>query len=118
MLVSYESKQNLINRNYAHIYSHEMAHKLAGGQYAGAISIERNSDGIPISGHVPIQMPALNRKNPQATIDHADTVIKAALAPSDPSAQDYEVANEAKAVKMQAVALKNKNTGNKLDLQA
>lgn len=63
MLVSYEVKQNLINRNYAHIYSHEMAHKLAGGKYAGAISIERNSDGIPISGHVPIQMPALNRKN-------------------------------------------------------
>jgi hypothetical protein len=118
MLVSYEVKQNLINRNYAHIYSHEMAHKLAGGKYAGAISIERNLDGIPISGHVPIQMPTLNRKNPQATIDHADTVIKAALAPSDPSGQDYKVANEAKAVKMQAVALKNKNLGNRLDLKA
>ena len=118
MLVLNESKQNLINRNYAHIYSHEMAHKLAGGKYAGAISIERNSDGIPIAGHVPIQMPTLNRENPQATIDHANTVIKAALAPADPSEQDYKVANAARTIKMRAVALKSKNAGNKLDLQA
>lgn len=118
MLVDNIAKQNLIKKNYNHIYSHEMAHKLAGGQYAGAISIGRNSDGIPVSGHVPIQMPVLNRRNPQATIDHANTVIKAALAPSDPSAQDYKVANTAEAIKMQAIALKNKNTGNKLDLRA
>ncbi len=112
------AKQDLINRNYNHIYAHEMAHKAAGGQFAGAISIERNSEGIPVSGHVPIKMPVLNKKNPQETIDHANTVIRAALAPSDPSGQDYKVANQASQIKMQAQALKSKNQGNKLDLQA
>lgn len=95
-----------------------MAHKSAGGQFAGAISIERNSEGIPVSGHVPIQMPILNKKNPQQTIDHANTVIRAAMAPSDPSGQDYKVANQASQIKMQAQALKNKNQGKKLDVQA
>ena len=104
--------------NYNHIYAHEMAHKSAGGQFAGAISIERNSEGIPVSGHVPIQMPTLNKKNPQQTIDHANTVIRAAMAPSDPSGQDYKVANQASQIKMQAQALKNKNQGKKLDVQA
>ena len=112
------NKQALIEKNYNHIYNHEMAHKTAGGQYAGAISIERNSDGIPVSGHVPIQMPVLNRNNPQQTIDHANTVIRAALAPNDPSAQDYKVANQASAIKMQAQAIKQKHQGQKLDYKA
>lgn len=110
-------KQALIEQNYNHIYAHEMAHKTAGGQYAGAISIERNADGIPFAGHVPIQMPSLNTKNPQQTIDHANIVIRAALAPSDPSAQDYRVANQAQQIKMQALAVKQKHQGNRLDLQ-
>lgn len=118
MVVNLASKQEIINRNYNHIYAHEMAHKSAGGVFAGAISIERNADGIPVSGHVPIQMPVLNKKNPQQTIDHANTVIRAALAPSDPSGQDYKVANQANQIKMKAQALKSKSQWNKLDLQA
>ena len=110
------SKQDLIRKNYNEIYSHEMAHKSAGGQYAGAISIEKNSEGIPVSGHVPIQMPVLDEKNPQKTIDHANIVIKAALAPSDPSGQDYKVASQAQSIKMRAQALKNEHQGNKLDV--
>lgn len=111
------AKQDIINRNYNHIYAHEMAHKTAGGSFAGAISIERNAEGIPVSGHVPIQMPTLNRKNPQQTIDHANTVIRAALAPGDPSSQDYKVAAQAEQIKMQALAFKSKHQGNKLDIQ-
>lgn len=118
MVVNLASKQEIINRNYNHIYAHEMAHKSAGGVFAGAISIERNADGIPVSGHVPIKMPVLNKKNPQQTIDHANTVIRAALAPFDPSGQDYKVANQANQIKMKAQALKSKSQGNKLDLQA
>lgn len=111
------AKQDLINRNYNHIYAHEMAHKSAGGQFAGAISIERNSEGIPVSGHVPIQMPTLNKKNPQQTIDHANTVIRAAMAPSDPSGQDYKIANQASQIKCKLKLLKQ-NQGKKLDVQA
>jgi hypothetical protein len=62
-------------------------------------------------------MPTLNRKNPQSTIDHANIVIKAAMAPSDPSAQDYRVANSAQQIKMQALAVKSENQGKKLDIQ-
>ena len=108
MIVGSVLKQDLIRQNYNHIYAHEMAHKAAGGIYAGAISIEKNSEGIPVSGHVPIRMPVLNRNNPQQTIDHANTVIKGALAPSDPSGQDYKVAAAASAVKNQAIGVKNR----------
>ena len=116
-MINTMAKQDLIARNYNHIYAHEMAHKAAGGQFAGAISIERNAEGIPVSGHVPIRMPVLNKSNPQQTIDHASTVIKAAMAPSDPSRQDYKVANQASQIKMQAMKKKKKHQGNRLDIQ-
>ena len=112
------TKQDVINRNYNHIYAHEMAHKMAGGSFAGSITIEKNSEGIPIAGHVPIQMPTLDKKNPQKTIEHANTVISAALAPGDPSPQDYKVAHQAEQIKMQAQAYKNAHQGKKLDIQA
>ena len=93
-------------------------HKSEGGSLAGSIVIEKNADGIPVAGHVDIKMPSLNPNNPQKTIDDANTVIKSAMAPFDPSEQDYKVASKAKSVKMQAQAIKDKNTGNKLDYKA
>ncbi len=115
-----QQKQALINKNYNEIYSHELAHKTAGGNLAGSIVIERNSDGIPVGGHVAIKMPTLDKNNPQKTIDDANTVIRSAMAPSDPSSQDYKVANQARIIKQQAVQLKNNNPnpGKKLDIQA
>lgn len=111
------SKQDLIRRNYNHIYNHELAHKLAGGSFAGSIVIEKNSEGIPIAGHVAIKMPVLDKTNPQKTIDHANTVIRSAMAPADPSAQDYRVASQAQNIKMQAIAFKSQHQGNKLDIR-
>ena len=108
------TKQALIERNYKHIYNHELAHKTAGGQYAGEINIQKDSEGVPVSGYVPIRMPVLDRNNPQKTINHADTVIKAALAPSDPSEQDYKVAAQAGSIKSQAQNLKSSNKLNVL----
>lgn len=110
-----KQKDDLIQKNYNHIYAHEMAHKSAGGSFAGEITIEKNSEGIPVSGHVPIKMPVLDKKNPQKTINHANTVIKAALAPDDPSSQDYKVAAEAAAIKSQAQNLKQ---GSRLNVLA
>ena len=103
-------RQNLIRKNYAEIYAHEAAHKRAGGALAGTIVIEKNAEGIPIGGHVSIKMPTLNPKNPQATIDNANTVIESAMAPSEPSSQDYMVASQARTIRAQAQRLKNKNT--------
>ena len=101
-------KQALIKKNYDEIYSHELAHKMAGGHLAGAIVIERNGEGIPFAGHVAIKMPSLNPNNPKQTINDADTVIRAAMAPSDPSSQDYKVAAQANQIKSQAQNLQNK----------
>ncbi len=111
-------KNALIKKNYDKIYAHELMHKSAGGSLAGSIVIEKNADGIPVAGHVDIKMPSLNPNNPQKTIDDANTVINSAMAPFDPSEQDYKVASKAKSVKMQAQAIKDKNTGNKLDYKA
>jgi len=98
-------RQDLINRNYNEIYAHEQAHKSAGGALAGAIVIERDSNGIPVGGHVAIKMPALDSNNPQKTIDDANIVIRSAMAPGDPSAQDYKVAAQARAIKAQAQSM-------------
>lgn len=113
-----QQKNALIKKNYDEIYAHELAHKAAGGSLAGSIVIERNSDGIPFAGHVNIKMPSLNPNNPDKTINDANTVIRSAMAPSDPSDQDYRVAAQAQSIKMQAQAVKDKNVGNKLDYNA
>lgn len=113
-----EQKQALINKNYNEIYSHEMAHKSAGGALAGSIVIEKNSEGIPVGGHVDIKMPALDPENPQKTIDDANTVIAAAMAPSDPSSQDYKVANQARQIKAKAQSMLSGDKGKKLNLMA
>ena len=97
-----EQKQNLINRNYNEIYSHEQAHKSAGGALAGSIVIERHAEGIPVGGHVDIKMPTLNPDNPQQTIDEANIVIRSAMAPGNPSPQDFKVAAKAREVKAKA----------------
>lgn len=111
-------KDALIKKNYDEIYAHELAHKSAGGALAGSIVIERNTDGIPFAGHVDIKMPSLNPNNPQKTINDANTVIRSAMAPFDPSDQDYRVAAQAQSIKMQAQAVKSQNVGNKLDYNA
>ena len=110
-----QQRDALIKKNYDEIYAHELAHKRAGGELAGEIVIERNADGIPFAGHVDIKMPSLNPNNPQKTINDANTVIRSAMAPSDPSDQDYKVASQAQSIKMQAQAVKSKNVGQKLD---
>lgn len=107
MLVSNFRKleQQAIRQRYREIYSHEMAHKTAAGSLAGPIVIEKDSKGIPVGGHVSIKMPVLDKNNPEKTIEQANTVIKAAMAPSDPSGQDYKVAAQAEGIKAQAKRL-------------
>lgn len=111
-------KDALIKKNYDEIYAHELAHKSAGGSLAGSIVIEKNADGIPVGGHVNIKMPSLDPNNPQKTINDANTVIRSAMAPVDPSAQDFRVKAQAENIKMQAQAVKNKGVGEKLDYSA
>ena len=82
------------------VRAHEAAHKLAGGSYAGQPTFEtvKGPDGqaYAVSGEVSIDTSEVPN-NPDATISKLETVIRAALAPSDPSAQDRQVAAEAQA---------------------
>ncbi len=112
-------KQNIIKKRYDEIYAHEQAHKSAAGSLGGPIVIDKDSNGIPVGGHVNIKMPVLDKKDPNKTIQQAETVIKSAMAPSDPSNQDFKVASDAKSIKSEANNLKNKkDSGNKLNLIA
>lgn len=110
-----QQKQALIRKNYNEIYAHELAHKNAGGNLAGAIQIIKNQDGIPVQGQVAIKMPKLNQNNPEDTITKANIVIKAATAPSDPSEQDLKVAKQARSLKDKAENIENNR---KLDYYA
>ena len=98
----HQQKQALINQRYNEVYAHELKHKNAAGSFGGSIVIEKDENGIPTGGHVDILMPVLDKKDPDKTIKHADTVIKAAMAPHDPSDQDYKVAAEATSIKAEA----------------
>ncbi|BAT71143.1 conserved hypothetical protein [Thermosulfidibacter takaii ABI70S6] len=79
------------------VRQHEMAHKIAGGPYAGPPQFKfvRGPDGrlYAVAGEVKID--TSEEKDPEDTIRKMEQVIRAALAPADPSPQDRKVAAEA-----------------------
>lgn len=89
------------------VRAHEQAHASVGGRYASAPSYtyQRGPNGqqYAVAGEVSIDVsPVAN--DPQATIDKARIVRRAALAPAQPSSQDRAVAAEATALEQQARA--------------
>lgn len=125
MAISFSSNQNyqrqaMIKQRHDEIYAHELKHKNAAGSLGGAIVIEKDANGVPTGGHVDILMPTLNKKDPDKTIKHADIVIKSAMAPNDPSDQDYRVAAKARSIKAEAESYKSKNgsAGQNLNIMA
>ena len=102
--------ENFKQERYDKIYSHELAHQRAGGHLAGGINIIKDSNGVATSGFVPIKLPGLNKANPEKTIQEAQIAFNAAMAPGDPSSQDYAVAAKAQGIMGQAkVALDKKS---------
>lgn len=89
------------------VRAHEQAHASVGGRYAGApsLSYQRGPDGrlYAVSGEVAIDTSPVPN-NPQATLEKALTVQRAALAPSDPSSADRNIAAKAAAIAGQARA--------------
>jgi len=87
------------------VRAHELAHMSVGGQYAGAphYTYVRGPDGrlYAVAGEVPID--ASPEKDPEATVKKMQQVIAAALAPADPSPQDYKVAAVASQQLMRAL---------------
>ncbi len=86
------------------VRAHEQAHAAVGGQYAGApkYQFERGPDGVSyaVAGEVSIDVGRAGTH--QATIDKAQTVRRAALAPAEPSPQDRRVAAQATQLEAEA----------------
>ncbi len=86
-----------LKRTEERVIAHEMAHKAVGGQYAGAIrySYKRVPDGkLYITGG-DVSIDVSEEETPERTIRKMEIVKRAAFAPSDPSPQDYAVAQKA-----------------------
>lgn len=87
------------------VRNHERAHAAVGGQYAGAprYQFERGPDGInyAVGGEVSISTGGVSG-DPQATIEKAQLVRRAALAPAEPSSQDRKVAAQASQMEAEA----------------
>ncbi|NQD92467.1 hypothetical protein HP532_07360 [Pseudomonas sp. CrR25] len=89
------------------VRAHEQAHAAVGGSYAGAPSYtySRGPDGkrYVTGGEVGIDVAAVPN-DPHATLRKMEVVLRAALAPAEPSAQDLRVAAQAQAQMVQARA--------------
>ena len=88
----------------AEVRAHERAHQTAGGSVTGAATFQtvRGPDGklYAIGGEVSIDVSPAN--DPRETIRKMEIVIRAALAPAVPSAQDRAVAAQAKRILIEA----------------
>lgn len=87
------------------VRAHEAAHAAAGGSYAGSpsYSYERGPDGrtYAVGGSVSIDVSPVPG-DPQGTLQKAQQIRAAALAPAQPSAQDMNVAQKAQAMATEA----------------
>ena len=98
------------------VRAHELAHMSVGGPYAGSPSYKyvKGPDGrfYAVAGEVPIDIS--DASTPEQTIKKMQTVIAAALAPADPSPQDFKVAAIASQKLMKALMelMKNRGTQN------
>jgi len=85
---------------------HEQAHAAVGGQYVTSgpsYTYQTGPDGkrYAVGGNVGIDVSPIPN-DPQATLNKARQVIQAAMAPAQPSSQDYAVAQSAQAMMQQA----------------
>jgi len=90
----------------AEVRQHEQAHLMAGGQYAkggASYTYKVGPDGkrYAVGGEVQLDATPI-ADDPQATIRKMETIKRAALAPAEPSAQDYRAAAQAEQLEMKA----------------
>ncbi|PKG39953.1 putative metalloprotease CJM1_0395 family protein [Psychromonas sp. Urea-02u-13] len=101
----------------AEVSSHERAHAAVGGQHAGSptYSYKTGPDGVKyaVSGEVSIDTSKVSG-DPQATLQKAQQIKAAALAPAEPSGQDRKVAAKADQMASEARSdLQDNNSGEK-----
>ncbi len=86
------------------VKAHEAAHKAVGGNLASSAtySYTEGPDGRSYITGGEVQIDMSSGKTPEETVSRMQQVIRAALAPSDPSGQDRAVAAQAATIMAQA----------------
>lgn len=107
-LTEEEQKQvDELKKRDAEVRAHEQAHAAVGGSYASAPTYEfqtgPDNKQYAVGGEVQIDAAPVPN-DPKATIEKMDIVIRAALAPQEPSVQDKKVAAEAQKNRSEAQA--------------
>ncbi|MCG8427565.1 MAG: hypothetical protein MI754_09440 [Chromatiales bacterium] len=100
-----QKKVEELKKRDREVRAHEQAHLAAGGQYTTGVSYEyeRGPDGhsYAVGGEVGIDTSPVPG-DPEATLEKAEVVRRAALAPAEPSPQDRQVAADAAAMATEA----------------
>ena len=103
---SEKRKLQKLKRRDREVRAHEMAHQSAGGQYAGSASYNYttgpDNKRYAVGGSVDIDTGA--EESPEKTIEKANQIKRAAMAPAQPSTADLKIAAKAARMKMQAQA--------------
>ncbi|MEM1289566.1 MAG: putative metalloprotease CJM1_0395 family protein [Pseudomonadota bacterium] len=99
-----ERQVEKLKKRDAEVRAHEQAHAQVGGSYAGAPTYQytKGPDGKKYATSGEVQIDSSPERTPEATIRKMEVVIRAALAPAEPSTQDQAVARQAQATKQQA----------------
>lgn len=87
------------------VRQHEQAHLAASGGLAtssASFSYQRGPDGVNYAVGGEVGIDTSPGRTPDDTINRARTIRSAALAPADPSSQDYAIAAKATQMEMQA----------------
>lgn len=95
----------------AEVRAHENAHKAAAGELARGgptYETQRGPDGRDYAVGGSVQIALEEGRTPDETIAKAERARRAALAPAEPSSQDYKVAAEAAAMAAEARAEKSR----------
>ncbi len=107
-----------LKKRDAEVKAHEQAHAAVGGAYASApkYTYTRGPDGKKYAVGGEVQIDTSPERTPEATIRKMDIVVRAALAPAEPSSQDRAVARQAQQQRLEAqqqlMAQQNEERGN------
>ncbi len=95
-----------LKKRDADVRAHEEAHLAVAGPYARSgptYTYETGPNGVQYAIGGEVQIDTSDASTPEATIRKMETVVRAALAPVDPSATDRQVAAQALAKELHAV---------------
>lgn len=93
-----------LDKRDTEVRTHEQQHKSAGGGVAGAIHLEYEvgPDGKQYAVGGEVKVDTSKEETPEKTIQKAQQIKRAALAPSDPSHQDHSAASKAQRMETEA----------------